>query len=53
MNDFTRLLETFVNRDREAEKQREQNYIALIQTIKSELVLIQKDSEYSCVEELD
>ena len=53
MNDFTQLLETFVNRDREAEMQREKNYIALIQSIKSELMLIQKDCGCSYLEEID
>jgi hypothetical protein len=52
MDEFKQFLETFIGRDREAEKQREQNHIALIQLIKSELVLIHGDGERADLEEV-
>ncbi len=53
MDEFKQFLETFISRDREAEKQREQNYIALIQMIKSELVAIHGTGECADLEEVD
>jgi hypothetical protein len=53
MDEFKQFLETFISRDREAEKQRERNYIALIQMIKSELVAIHGTGECADLEEVD
>ncbi|MGA2612238.1 MAG: hypothetical protein ABSG38_02120 [Spirochaetia bacterium] len=53
MDNFAQFLEGFISRDREAEKQKEQNYIELIQMIKAELMLIHENGECAELEELD
>ncbi len=53
MDSFTKYLETFVTRDREAEREREQNYIELIQHIKSELISLKEQCEETGLEEVD
>lgn len=52
MNAITQFLETFASRDRDVERQREQNYIELIQFIKSELMIIHGYAECAELEEL-
>jgi hypothetical protein len=53
MDNFAEFLETFICRDREAERRREQDYIELIRLIRSELNEISKHGQFADLEEVD